>query len=63
MLIPIPNFPTNEKEGVTLRDLSALLVLHAVVTRGLNPLVSNDEIAQECYEMADAMMKAGEPKQ
>jgi hypothetical protein len=63
MLIPIPNFPTNEKEGVTLRDLFAFLLLHAVVTHGVSNDKSNDEIAYECYKMADAMMKEREPKQ
>ena len=63
MLIPIPNFPTNEKERDELRDHFSGLVLHAVVTRGVSNLKSIDEIAQECYEVADAMMKAREPKQ
>ena len=63
MLIPIPNFPTNEKERDALRDHFSGLVLHAVVTRGVSDLKSIDEIAQVCYFAADAMMKAREPKQ
>jgi hypothetical protein len=63
MLIPIPNFPTNEKEGDALRDHFATLVLHAVVTHGVSKFNSIDQVAQECYEIADAMMKAREPKQ
>jgi hypothetical protein len=63
MLIPIPNFPINEKEGDSLRDHFSGLVLHAVVTRGVSNFKSIDEVAQECYEIADAMMKAREPKQ
>ncbi|MCA2924958.1 MAG: hypothetical protein ING36_11535 [Burkholderiales bacterium] len=59
----VPYFPTNAKEGVMLRDHFATLVLHAVVTHGVWKFNSIDQVAQECYEIADAMMKAREPKQ
>ena len=59
----VPYFPTNAKEGVTLRDHFATLVFHAAVTRGASKFNSIDQVAQECYEIADAMMKAREPKQ
>jgi hypothetical protein len=51
---------TTSSEGMDLRDYFAGLVLQGFTSRSIR--TTDDEIAKESYKMADAMMKAREPK-
>ena len=50
----------NYYPGMTLRDYFAAKAMQGVTTRGWTPGNSMDAVAQDCYQMADAMLKARE---
>lgn len=57
-----PAFPTGSigsHIGMSLRDWFAGQVLNGVISEGkLHPDTMESEIAQSCYEVADAMLEA-----
>ena len=46
--------------GMTLRDYFAAKAMQGATTRGWTPGKTMDAVAQDCYQMADAMLKARE---
>ena len=52
-----PGVENSLYDGMTLRDYFAG---EALITRGFNvrPYDNTDEVAKDCYKMADAMLKA-----
>jgi hypothetical protein len=47
-------------EGMTLRDYFASAVLIGTLSNVSLSLCSNEELAEQCYAMADAMLKVKE---
>ena len=58
-----PAFPTpagiQHNDGITLRDYFAAAALPEVDKRSHG---TTDDVARECYQLADAMLKAREAK-
>ena len=58
-----PVFPTpagtQHNDGMTLRDYFAAAALQGNL---IEPTASNDDVAKWAYSLADAMLKAREPK-
>ena len=53
---------TNE-DKVYLRHLFAMFTLNGIATRGISGGENLDHIAENCYKMADAMLRANETKE
>lgn len=49
-----------QEPGMTLRDYFAAAVMQGICASGPGSHMTNDRIAAEAYEMADAMLKARE---
>ena len=53
-------FPNEYSNGVTLRDFFAAKAMQGLLSDGVGSL-SDDELADWAYKLADAMMKARQP--
>lgn len=53
----------NDQDKVYLRHLFAMFTLNGVATRGISGGENLDHIAENCYRMADAMLRASETKE
>lgn len=59
-----PAFPamhfdlTDNEHGMSLRDYFAAKAMQGVAARGWPKSMSMDEVARDCWLMADAMLKA-----
>ena len=70
MSVPIndggPAYPTpagvQHNDGMTLRDYFAAAALKGQAHRFAHPHEHRELLAQDCYEIADAMIKAREAK-
>ena len=70
MSVPIsdggPAYPTpagvQHNDGMTLRDYFAAAALKGQAHRFAHPHEHRELLAQDCYEIADAMLKAREAK-
>jgi hypothetical protein len=52
--------PSGHSEGMTLRDYFAAKVIQGICASGPTIEWSNDRLAAEAYDLADAMLKARE---
>ena len=61
-----PAFPTpagvQHNDGMTLRDVFAAAALKGQAHRFAHPHEHRELLAQDCYDIADAMLKARETK-
>lgn len=54
-------YSRDDKKGMTLRDYFAAKVIQGICASGPTIEWSNDRLAAEAYDLADAMMKARQP--
>jgi hypothetical protein len=57
---PCPTISIGQHQGMTLRDYFAAKAMQGICASGFTHEWSNSKLADEAYDLADAMLKARE---